>query len=115
MLMTVFDEPADRSPSLIVSPGLSGIGEADASAEADADGDPAGDAAGEAAAEAAGDAAGDGAGALIAAVQSPGTSWAGIGSVTPAATTPTVTAVWLLPRSVRIPPPVMLLLLTAWN
>src|SRR5262245_53080563 len=111
MLITVFDEPAERSPSLIVSPGLSGIGEADSSADGDAAGEPAGDAAG----EAAGDAAGDPAGALIAAVQSPGMRLAGIGSVTPAATTPTVTAVWLLPRSVRIPPPVMLLLLTASN
>ena len=33
----------------------------------------------------------------------------------PAATTPIVTAVWLLPRSVRIAPPVMLLPFAGWN
>ncbi len=40
---------------------------------------------------------------------------AGIGSVMPAATTPIVTAVWSLPRSVRIAPPVILLPPISWN
>ena len=115
MFTTVFDEPAARSPSLMVSPGLSGTAEADGAAEPEAAADGAADAtATDGAAEP--DAPGDAeAPPAIIVVQSPGTRLAGIGSVTPAATTPIVTAVWLLPRSVRIAPPVMLLPFAGWN
>jgi hypothetical protein len=90
----VFDAPAERSPSLIVDPGVSGIAEPDGAALAGA---------AEAAIDAAADAAGLGGGAP----QAVGTRAAGSGSVMPAATTPIVTAVWPFPRSVRIAPPVI--------
>src|SRR6478672_9377020 len=113
MFTTVFDAPAVRSPSFAVSPGLSGTGEPDGAAEPDAAADGA-------ATDGAADAEPDGPGDAEAppeliVVQSPGTRLAGIGSVMPAATTPIVTAVWLLPRSVRIAPPVMPLLFSCWN
>src|SRR5215213_426002 len=120
--MTVFELPAFRSFSLYspFGPAVTGPGSPLGLAAPLAAGLPAALAAGLAAALAAGLAPLAPGLALapppaVMSAHVPGASSAGIGSVTPAATTPIVTAVVPSPRSVRIAPPVMLLPPTVWN